>query len=446
MTEQTKTPGERTTRRSALLGLVLVAFGLGAANVARRAPAALFRPTHISAAAAVPPGAGLTPVANEEPRMQAEFVSTRKLVHTHAASLVELGDGKIRAFWYAGTDEGTQDVTIRTAVFDPRVGQWSAERMVASRETAQHDLFRYVKKVGNPVAMRAADGELWLFFVTVSVGGWGGSSITAIGSRDDGETWSRARRLVTSPFLNESTLVKSPPIAYADGTMGLPVHHEFIGKFGELLHLDGAENVIDKTRLSAGRSCLQPVVMVEDAHRAVVLMRYAGKVRPNRVITTSTDDGGRTWSPVAKSVLSNSDAALTGLVLPDGRMLVALNNTEDKRDELTLVVSTDGGGTWRTIYSVEDKSGPEWQGLDEAHYAAVIETLARPTEGAGGAMGGFAESVQRQMHSPKGWSFEFSYPNLIRTSDGNFHLVYTWNEAFIKHVQFNQAWLDQRMK
>ncbi len=438
--------GGRTAGQWVLLGLVVVAFGAAAAKVARRVPPAHFLAPERTDAARMGTAAAGAPDAGDGAGWQGEFVSTRKFVHTHAASLVELSDGRVRAFWYAGTDEGTQDVTIQTAVFDPRTRRWSPERMVTNRERTQRELFRYVKKVGNPVAARAADGALWLFYVTVSVGGWSGSSITAICSQDEGETWSRARRLVTSPFLNQSTLVKAPPVAYADGTMGLPVHHEFMGKFGELLRLDGAATLIDKTRLSAGRACLQPVVLIEDAARALVLMRYTGKVRPNRVISATTDDGGRTWSRPVRSALSNSDAALTGLVLPDGRMLVALNNTEDKREALSLVVSGDGGVTWKTICVVEDKSGAEWQGLDDAHYAAAIETLARGTRGAGPAAEDFAASVKKQMRSPKGWSFEFSYPSLLRTRDGEFHLVYTWNEAFMKHVQFSQAWLDRRLQ
>jgi len=433
----------RAARRYAVLGLVLVAFGAGLAKVARRAPPMPFRVPATAVTGLSNSGALDSPAAIVEAGPRGNFVSHRKLVHTHAASLVELSGGMVRAFWYAGTDEGTQDVTIQTAVLDPRSGRWSAERMVASRETTQRDVFRYVKKVGNPVAARAADGALWLYYVTVSLGGWGGSSITAMSSRDDGNTWGQARRIITSPFLNLSTLVKGPPIAFADGTMGLPVHHEFIGKFGELLRIDAGESVIDKTRLSSGRVGLQPVVLVEDARRALVLMRYAGKTRPNRVLSTTTADGGLTWTAPVKSALANSNSALTGLVLPDGRMLVALNNTEDKRDVLSLVISGDGGATWKTVGMVEDKSGAEWQGMDDAHYAAAIETLARATDSDGA---GFAESVKRQMHSPKGWSFEFSYPSLIRTSGGDFHLVYTWNEAFIKHVQFSQAWLDQRSK
>ena len=423
----------RGARHYAVLGLVLAGFGAGAVAIARRPPPSTFL---LTGRAPVAPPAG----ASHD--LRSDFVSTRLFVHTHAACLVELGGGKIRAFWYAGTDEGTQDVTIQTAVFDPAVGRWSPEKMVASRETTQRDLFRYVKKLGNPVAARAADGSLRLFYVTVSLGGWAGSSITTMTSGDDGETWSRARRIVTSPFLNLSTLVKGPSFYYADGTMGLPVHNEFLGKFGELLRLDASAAVVDKVRLSSGRDCLQPVVLIEDGNRALVAMRYAGKTRPNRVMLTTTGNAGQDWTPPARSPLANSNAALTGLVLPNGKLLLALNNSEDDRNALTLAVSSDGGTSWKTIYHVEDQSRAEAQGLNEGQYFAAIEKLARETNPAVTDTSGMAESVKRQMFSKHGYSFEFSYPSLIRTSGGDFHLIYTWNEAFIKHVQFDQARLD----
>jgi len=162
-------------------------------------------------------------------------------------------------------------------------------------------------------------------------------------------------------------------------------------------------------------------------------------------MTTATDDAGRTWTPPVKSPLANSDAALAGLVLPDGRILLALNDREERRETLSLVVSSDGGATWRTAYTVEDESGPASQGLDDAHYSAAIERLARATNGTTPGADRYAESVKQVMYAKQGYTFEFSYPSLIRTRRGDFHLVYTWNEAFIKHVQFSQAWLDRRL-
>lgn len=363
-------------------------------------------------------------------------------IHTHAASLVELGDGRIRAFWFAGSREGAEDVEIRSAAFDPAKNLWGAEKSVATREGTQRSLLRYVKKLGNPVALRATDGTLWLFYVTVSLGGWAGSSITAITSTDDGATWSPARRLITSPFLNISTLVKGTPFLFSDGTIGLPVYHEFIGKFGELLRIGKRGEIISKQRLSSGKSSLQPVVLIKDPQQALVLMRYSG-ASPKRVIATATTDAGQHWSAPVKTALANPDAAISGVTLADGRLLVALNNIEQGRDALSLAVSADGGATWKTIYQLEDQRGAN---TEPTRYAQVTGELAKATEAGIADATAYARSAQRNKCEAQQCSFEFSYPYLIHTKSGDFHLVYTWNRSFIKHVSFTRAWLDQQMR
>ncbi|OFZ69048.1 MAG: hypothetical protein A2V79_00070 [Betaproteobacteria bacterium RBG_16_56_24] len=374
--------------------------------------------------------------------MRTHFASTRQNIHTHAASLAELGDGRIRAFWFAGSREGAQDVEIRSAVFDPARNLWGTELSVANRAGTQQPLLRYVKKLGNPVALRASDGKLWLFYVTVSLGGWAGSSITAITSEDDGETWSPARRLITSPFLNISTLVKGTPFLYGDGTMGLPVYHEFIGKFGELLRISSGGEVMDKQRLSFGKTTLQPVVLIKNPQQALALMRYSG-ASPKRVIATTTEDAGQHWIAPVKTALANPDAAISGVALPGGRILMALNNAEAGRDDLSLVASADDGATWKTVHQLEDQHGlsPE-----PADYAKTAADLARASDGGIADATGYARSAQRNKCDAQGCGFEFSYPYLIRARNGDFHLVYTWNRSFIKHVRFSQAWLDRQMK
>ncbi len=389
-----------------------------------------------------------TATGTGDPRFQSRFASSTQHIQTHASSLIELKDGRIRAFWFAGSREGAKDVEIRSAVFDPARGLWGAEQTVASREETQRSVLRYVSKLGNPVAGRAADGTLWLYYVTVSMGGWAGSSITAMTSADEGITWSSARRLITSPFLNISTLVKGAPFLYSDGTMGLPVYHEFISKFGELLHLDITGKLLGKQRLTSGGSgALQPVVLVKNSNDALILMRYSGKDAPRRAISVATNDAGQHWTAPVKSPLSNPDSALSAVVLPDGRILAALNNMEQGRDVLMLVVSSDGGSTWRNVYQLEDQLVAREQQLDETHYLKIIEGLAKDTDAkAADAPGEYVESVRRQVCVAHNCRFEFSYPYLIQTQSGDIHLVYTWNRSFIKHIWFTQAWLDQRLE
>jgi len=423
------------SRRALVLVLVLSAFAAGFYKVDQSPlPAAFQLPDMVHKAVAPQTGFGT-------PDMRTHFVSTQQNISTHAASLVELRDGRIRAFWFAGSREGAEDVEIRTAVYDPEKDAWSPEHGIANRADTQRALLRYVKRLGNPVAQRAPDGTLWLYYVTVSIGGWAGSSITAMTSGDDGVTWGQAQRLISSPFINISTLIKGTPFMYSDGTMGLPAYHEFIGKFGELLRINGHGEIIDEQRLSSGRSTLQPVILIEDPEQALVLMRHSG-AGPKLVIATTTKDAGRHWSLPTKTELANPDAAISGVVLHDGRMLVALNNIEEGRNELSLVVSSDGGITWKTVYQLEEQNGHP---TGSAQYLQAVGQSARLTDASITDATAYAKSAQRNQCDAQKCEFEFSYPYLIEARNGDFHLVYTWNRSFIKYVRFNLAWLDQRL-
>jgi predicted neuraminidase len=175
----------------------------------------------------------------------------------------------------------------------------------------------------------------------------------------------------------------------------------------------------------------------------VALLRNAGAERPNRVISTATRDAGRTWAPPVLLRLLNPDAALSGLVLPDGRILVALNDVEVERDALSLVVSDDGGSTFRTARLLEDQVSSRERPVDDARYDRTVEELARATDPRVRDARPWVDSSRRFMCWEPRCHFEFSYPFLIETRRGEIHLVYTWNRAFTKHVQFNQAWLDE---
>jgi predicted neuraminidase len=317
----------------------------------------------------------------------------------HSATAVEISGGRLRAFWYGGSREGAADVAIYTSVYSSIDGTWSPERAAVTREAAQRHLQRYLRKLGNPVVGRDRNGRLWLFFVSVSVGGWGGSAINLTISEDEGETWSAPRRLIATPFFNISTLVKGTPLQFADGTIGLPVYHELLGKFGELLRLDSEGHAIRKTRLSWGRTSLQPVIVPRSETEAVGFMRYAG-APPNRVLMIRTNDGGATWTPPVKTVLPNPNAAIGSVLLANGPLLLALNNAEENRESLSLASSTDFGNTWRIAHEFE---------------------------------GNFS--------SPQPLMREYSYPWIMQDGRGDVHLFYTWGRTRIKHVHFNPAWL-----
>lgn len=336
--------------------------------------------------------------------LQMDWLPDTDAPSVHAASLIALKDGAVRAFWFAGSREGAPDVVINTSVFDPQAGRWSAPTVVMSRVSAERGLSRYIAKLGNPVPARMADGRLQLFFVTVSIGGWAGSSISSVISDDEGLTWSKPERLIASPLINLSTLVKSPALQFADGRLGLPAYHEWIGRFGELLRIQGSQ-IIDKRRMSSGRGAIQPVVFVDNAQEAIAFFRQTRSGSQIKQIPVSnTKDAGQTWVVTKDLEISNPNAAIAALTLSNGMRLMVLNNIEVGRSRLVMVMQESGASNWRVIQVLED---------DEA----------------------LANDQRR----------EYSYPYLITVQGDDAHLAYTWDRKRIRHIYFPAAWFSQIM-
>lgn len=329
--------------------------------------------------------------------------------YAHCPSLAALPDGRLACVWYAGSREGAEDVAIcwaDLAAEDVAAGRcaWNAPRAVVNRRSVERDLSRFVKKVGNPVLFTDALGRPWIVFVTIAVGGWSGSSLNACCSNDGGRSWEPVRRLTLSPFLNVSELVRAAPVPLDGGRIGLPVYHECIGKFPEMLWLraEGDGLVATKSRMAWGRSLIQPAVVPLDATRAVALLRDHS--RAHRVAIQRTGDAGRTWSDPQSTTLPNPDASVAAVLLSGGRMLVAFNDSETTRDNLCLAVTESGGGT-----ADDPREGGGWRRI------ATLE--AEP-----GA--------------------KFAYPYLIVDGAGRVHLTYSWKMQLIRHAVFNEAWID----
>ena len=338
------------------------------------------------------------------PAPQSNWLPDTGAPSVHAASLIALKDGAVRAFWFAGSREGAADVSIYSSVYDPKSANWSAPTVVIDRISAEQGLARYISKLGNPVPARLADGRLQLFFVTVSIGGWAGSSISALISDDEGLTWSNPQRLISSPLANLSTLVKSPSIAFTDGRLGIPAYHEWIGRFGEFLRVDAGQ-VIDKRRMSSGRSAIQPLVFLNDAQDASAYFRQTRSADlPKHIPVSHTQNAGQSWQQSEDLAIANPNSAVAGLLLKNGARILVLNNIEAGRYRLALLMSDSKSGKWQIIEVLED---------DEA-----------------------LPDTQRK---------EFSYPYLISVDGDDAHLVYTWDRKKIRHRYFSGAWLKHSL-
>ena len=313
----------------------------------------------------------------------------------HSGTLTQLMDGRLLAAWFGGTREGAGDVKIYLARKELDSSHWSTPVVIASREETSGDLKRHIDKLGNPILFADSRGRVWLFYVTVSFGGWSGSSITLRHSDDDGATWSVARRLVTSPFLNVSTLVKGSPVECEGGQLVLPVYHEFLRKFAEALILDCEGNLVSKVRLTADQRMIQPWLVPLDSKRSRAFYRQSG--HPDRMVLTNCVPSvfDADCGALESTCLPNSNSAISVVRRPNGEFLMACNPLDRGRDVLSLATSRDGGN-WTVIQEI-DRSDPTGQ---------------------------------------------VSYPYLIHGPPGEYHLIYTWMRQKMRYACFNEQWLE----
>ena len=411
----------------------------------------------------VVPSVALQPDA--APQFFSELISTPQVANVHAASIVEYSDRRLFVVWFGGTNEGSADTRIYgvDGVLDASGKTvWGEVRSVVSREETGNQQGRWVRKLGNPVVFADAQYGVGLVYVRATMGGWASSHLNLLFplvcppafnpsqrvllcdiSKDSPEP-PASRRLLTSPFFNMSTLVKGAPVFFDNGDIGLPIYHEMAGKFAELLVLDRKGKVQRKIRMDHGRRTLQPVLLVEDATRAIALMRDGSSSM--RVWRSETVDAGRNWSVPQQVDLPNPNSALAAVRLDDGRLLAVANDTEDDRLRLSLLVSEDRGFHWRVVYRFDDKQAQFGQDLTEAAFRAQLASNITALGHTRLTADVITTNVVNSMCKRKKCTWQYDYPYLIRARNGDFHLVYSWNKAFVRYVRFNSAWLQARLE
>jgi predicted neuraminidase len=315
------------------------------------------------------------------PLFTREFLPATPTKSVHAATLAELPNHDLLAAWYGGTDEIDPDVDIFVSRLDHRSGRWSPPRAIENGRGAG------VKSVGNPVLVVDRNG-IRLFFVAVIVGGWSGSTICVTRS-PDGERWSPPRRIATSPFFNLGMLVRSPAVAYDDGTIALPIYHELRRKWSALARVDADGRVVDVAHM-APNPLIQPWVVPTSPRDATAFFRWSAPT-PGVVTFAKTRDAGRHWPDIESTGLVHRDSAVA-VALP----FLIYNNAPADRRKLAIVRLPSS-----KPFQLEDDPRPPFDG-----------------------------PIRR----------EYSYPFLITTSDGRYHVVYTWQRTKIRHVTFNAAW------
>ncbi len=133
---------------------------------------------------------------------------------------------------------------------------------------------------------------------------------------------------------------------------------------------------------------IQPSILVHPGGRLQAL----GRTRSQQVFETWSDDGGRSWTPIALTGLPNPNSGVDAVTLSNGHHLIVYNHTTRGRSPLNVSTSRDGK-QWDAALTLEREPG------------------------------------------------EYSYPAVIQSSDGLVHITYTWKRQRIKHVVINPTLL-----
>jgi predicted neuraminidase len=141
---------------------------------------------------------------------------------------------------------------------------------------------------------------------------------------------------------------------------------------------------------------VQPTIARRSDGTLVAYMRDNGPP-PKRVLVSTSKDDGVTWTYAVDTDIPNSGTGLDVVVLRDGTWALINNDTEKRRNVLSVWLSDDEGKTWR------------WK-----------RSLEREPEGS------------------------FHYPSLIQARDGSLHATYSYfvkEGKSIKHAWFSVDWV-----
>ncbi len=290
----------------------------------------------------------------------------------HASTMAALPGDAMIAFWWAGSRESGPDVKVYSSRLAG--GTWGAPREVASRDSLGAALGFGVRRIGNPVAWTDRAGKVHLYVVATGLGGWAASRIVHLVSSDLGASFTVLRVLPLSPLFNTSVLVRTTPVALADGGWWLPVYFELGIKYPMLMAFDAKGDPRWVSRIGSRITTLQPAVVAASETEAHAWMRDASDEKKTQHAISR--DGGASWQDQPAIELANHNSSVAAHRLTRGGMLMLHNHVlkgGSARNILRLSLSNDAR-SWKHMLDVvsgntdEEFSYPALQQVgDEVH-------------------------------------------------------------------------------
>ena len=383
-------------------------------------------------------GRAVRTIDSTKPLYEAEYIFDHKVEphgHVHASCIVECPNGDLRAVWYENappfpTEQRDKSDDVRIGGARRRAGEDAWDKPFVMNDSLG-------RSDNNPCMVIDKDNRLWLFHATLDypprntwvyatvkymvssdyenadVPVWQKSTtleprfegleeiVTSISVEDsvkDGisaEELAIAREKIKNPeTLREGWMTRVHPLIRSDGTLLLPLASEHYEIAAMALTNDGGESWTFSAPVP-DTGVEQPSVVELPGGRMLAYLRTLGV--EHSIEQTESLDGGMTWAPTTVTGLLHPQSGIEAIQLRSGRLALVYNDKyDDPRDSLAVSISEDEGKTWRWTRHLENTAGER-----------------------------------------------FDYPSLIQAKDDSLHVTYSHNTESIKHVRFNEAWVQE---
>lgn len=328
----------------------------------------------------------------------------------HAPTLIETEDGGLLCAWFAGTFEGSGDISIAVSKLEPKTQVWSEAVIVSKGENRSEQ---------NPAFFRAPNGEIWLIYTSQlsRQEGKDNMQFTSIimvqKSNDEGSTWSEPEVL----FEEEGTFSRQAIQILSNGRW---IFSTWICEDSA----DGLTNDPTEFRISDDQGKNWKVVRMPDSngrvHANVIeledghLVAFMRSRFADNVYRSESFDYGDTWNVPEATVLPNNNASISAIKLDSGEIALAYNKNSAPNANFGQVAWP--GLRNPVAVSVSEDSGKTWP-------------IGRIFEAAEGFIGS-ENKVNNSQHE---------YPTILQDSEGIFHLVYAYNNRIcVKYVRFTK--------
>ncbi len=287
------------------------------------------------------------------------FEKKKHFKSSHASTVVKMNDGRLMSAYFAGDEEGADNVRIWFSVYDN--GEWSTPSQVPSVDTVAH---------WNPVLINFGTHLRLYYKVGKEIPNW----VTKYTETSDcGKTWTAPKELVEGDTSGGRGPVRNKSIILSDGTIiaGSSTEQGQWRAFFDL-STDGGKTWQRTDFITAkgvdGKDIgmIQPTIW-QDGDDVVHAMF---RTDCGRIYRSDSNDLGRTWCEAYSTGLMNNYSGIDCVRTDDGRLwLVHTPIGMRLRNILILSVSEDNGKTWKDVTTL---AGNLFDLAAEYSYPAII--------------------------------------------------------------------------